>query len=62
MKNWKTTISGIASIISGVALFLNKPEQVQEAIGLVVIGFGLIFAKDHNEKSENLFGGRPNDR
>jgi hypothetical protein len=48
MKNWKTTLSGIASIISGVALFLNKPEQVVEAVGLVSLGFGLIFAKDHN--------------
>jgi hypothetical protein len=48
MKNWKTTLSGIASIIGGVALFFNQPDKLQEAIGMVVIGFGFLSAKDHN--------------
>jgi hypothetical protein len=50
MKNWKTSLSGIASIISGVALFLNRPEQISESMGLVAIGFGLLFARDHDSK------------
>lgn len=48
MKNWKTTISGIASIVSAIAMYVNDPLTINEAIGLVVIGFGLIFAKDNN--------------
>lgn len=48
MKNWKTTLSGIASIIGGIALFVNHPEQIEAAFASVSIGFGLIFAKDHN--------------
>lgn len=48
MKNWKTTLSGIASIISGIALYLNHPDQIEAAITAVTLGFGLLFAKDHN--------------
>ena len=48
MKNWKTTLSGIASIIGGVALFFNQPDKMQEAIGMVIIGIGFLSAKDHN--------------
>jgi len=48
MKNWKTTLSGIASIVAGISLFVNSPEKVNEAVGLVVLGFGLISAKDNN--------------
>ena len=47
-KNWKTTLSGIASIIGGVALFVNHPEQIEAAFAAVSLGFGLIFAKDNN--------------
>jgi uncharacterized membrane protein HdeD (DUF308 family) len=46
MRNWKTTLSGIASIIGGVALFVNSPEQIQEAIVMVIIGFGLVASSD----------------
>ena len=46
MKDWKTTLSGIASFIGGIALFVNNPEKIQEAIGMVVIGLGLIFSAD----------------
>ena len=47
-KNWKTTLSGIASIIGGVALFVNHPDQIEAAFAAVSLGFGLIFAKDNN--------------
>lgn len=61
MKNWKTTLSGIASIIGGIAMFVNNPEQIQEAIGMVIIGAGLLFAKDSNVTGgtvkQNIIGG-----
>lgn len=64
MKNWRTTISGIASIISGVSLYINHPEQIEIAAGMVMAGIGLLLSKDHNVtgKSNNIFGGRPDDR
>ena len=46
MKNWKTTLSGVASIIGAVALFINHPDRIEEAIAMATLGFGLIFAKD----------------
>jgi len=48
MKNWKTTLAGISSIIGGIALFVNQPDKIQEAIGMVIIGVGFLSAKDHN--------------
>lgn len=48
MKNWKTTLAGISAIIAGVALFVNHPEQITEAVSSVSLGFGMLFAKDHN--------------
>ena len=53
MRNWKTTLSGIASIIAGIAMYVNEPTQINEAIGLVIVGFGLIFAKDNNVSGTN---------
>ena len=47
-KNWKTSLAGIASIISGIALYFNHPEQIETALGLVAVGFTGLFAKDHN--------------
>ena len=51
MENWKTTLSGIASIIGAVAMWVNDPLKINEAIGLLVIGIGLIFAKDATTKN-----------
>ena len=48
MKNWKTTLAGLASIIGAIALFVNHPEQISTAITTATVGFGLIFAKDNN--------------
>ena len=53
MKNWKTTLSGIASIISGVALYFNHPEQIEASITSITLGIGLLFAKDHNVTSQD---------
>jgi len=54
MKNWKTTLAGLASIISGISLFVNHPEQIEGAIAAVTLGFGLLFAKDHNVTHSDL--------
>jgi len=45
-KNWKTSLLGIGSIITGVALFF-KGQQV-EAFTAISSGLGLLFAKDHD--------------
>lgn len=45
-KNWKTTILGLGSIITGVGLFF-KGQQL-EAAQAIAAGIGLIFAKDND--------------
>jgi hypothetical protein len=60
MKNWKTTLTGVSSIIGGIALFVNQPDKIQEAIGMVIIGIGFLSAKDHNVSGiQNLGGSNP---
>lgn len=46
MINWKTTLSGIASIITGIVAILNN--HVTEGIAAIVAGVGLLAAKDSN--------------
>jgi len=45
-KNWKTSLLGIGTIVTGIAQFLTGNQA--EAIGLLMSGIGLLFAKDHN--------------
>jgi hypothetical protein len=45
-KNWKTSLLGLGSIVTGVALFLTGDQA--GAIASIMSGFGLMFAKDHN--------------
>jgi hypothetical protein len=45
-KNWKTSLLGIGSIVTGVALFLTGDQA--GAITSIMSGIGLMFAKDHN--------------
>ena len=45
-KNWKTSLLGLRSIITGVALVL-KGNQI-EALSAISSGIGLLFSKDHN--------------
>jgi phage-related protein len=44
IKDWKTTLFGSGTIITGIALILKG--NVNEGIAAIVAGFGLIFAKD----------------
>jgi len=45
-KNWKTSLLGLGSILTGVALFLTGDQA--GAIASIMSGIGLMFAKDHN--------------
>jgi hypothetical protein len=45
-KNWKTSLLGLGSIVTGVALFLTGDQA--GAIASIMSGVGLLFAKDHN--------------
>jgi len=44
-KNWKTSLAGIGSILTGVALFFKGNQA--EGIAAITAGIGLLFAKDH---------------
>ena len=47
MKNWKTTLSGIALIIGAIAMYVNDPTKLNEAIvGVTAGGRGYNFQKD----------------
>lgn len=54
MKSWKTTVSGVLTILAGVAAGgkLILAGQVSEGIGVIITavtaGLGLIAAKDSN--------------
>ena len=71
MKNWRTTLGNIMTAISLIPAALNELGISEMSPNLQKIGIVCAFisfiwtglkTKDHNEKSENLFGGRPNDR
>jgi len=54
-KNWKTTSAGIAAIVGGITrlIFAIKAGEItEEAIATtttsILLGLGLIFAKDSN--------------
>lgn len=49
MKNWKTSLTGIAAIISVAVKLINAPSSLDAAdVGAVLAGIGLLTAKDHN--------------
>lgn len=64
MRNWKTTLSGIALIIGAVAMYVNDQTKINEAIVGVTAGLGLIFAKDNDVSGtgNGLIGTHPKDR
>lgn len=47
VKNWKTTLAGIATILAGVSKAINEGLSV-EALGLIVAGIGLVLGRDYN--------------
>lgn len=48
MKNWKTTLSGLAALLTGATLIVAGDYTT--GVASVVSGIGLIFAKDSNAK------------
>jgi hypothetical protein len=56
-KNWRTTLSGLGSILVGVGSFMNAFFDVDMATepdytaisAAIVVGLGLIFARDGND-------------
>lgn len=54
MKNWKTTVSGVLTILGGIAAGgkLIVAGQMTEGIGVIITavtaGIGLLHAKDNN--------------
>lgn len=49
MKNWKTTVFGITTLLSGIGLIIKG--SIVEGVTAIVSGFGLITAKDFDEKN-----------
>jgi hypothetical protein len=47
LTNWKTTLTGVAGIITGVVMIANG--NVQGGIAAIIAGGGLILAKDGNQ-------------
>ena len=48
MRNWKTTLFGISSIVTGIATIIKG--DIQTGIATIIAGAGLLFAKDHDNK------------
>ena len=48
-KNWKTTLFGITTILTGIATIIKG--DIQTGLAVIVSGAGLIFAKDHDVKN-----------
>lgn len=55
LLNWKTTVAGLAAILTAAGVLLNQiasgsvtPDSLGNFVIAVVAGAGLLFAKDHN--------------
>lgn len=46
MKNWKTTLAGAASLLTGIVQIIKG--DIASGASAIVAGVGLIFAKDNN--------------
>lgn len=46
LKNWKTSLFGLGSAITGIAMIVTG--KVAEGVGLVMTGITGIFSKDHD--------------
>lgn len=47
-KNWKTTVFGITTILSGIGLIIKG--SMVEGVTAIVTGFGLVTAKDYDHE------------
>jgi hypothetical protein len=46
LTNWKTTLSGLAALITGISLIING--QTEAGIAAIITALGLFSAKDSN--------------
>jgi hypothetical protein len=44
IKNWKTSLGGLATVLTGVVMIANK--NTSEGVAAILTGISLIFAKD----------------
>lgn len=44
LKNWKTSLSGLAALLSGVAMYVGGSKM--EGLTAMLVALGLINAKD----------------
>lgn len=51
-KNWKTTICGIASVLGGIKIYITTGD-ISAAMGTIIAGLGLFFAKDYDVTGVN---------
>lgn len=47
LKNWKTTLMGVASVATGISLIASG--NTEGGVSAILAGIGLIFAKDVNQ-------------
>ncbi len=48
MKNWRTTLSGVALIVTGAVLLILDIITWEASLTFFMPGIGLLVAKDHN--------------
>lgn len=56
MRNWKTSLAGIAALISAIAAIIQAPEKAAEptTISSILAGIGLLLAKDWDVSGGSL--------
>ncbi len=62
MKSWKTTLAGVAAILTAVgsaltAIIDNDPTTVMDVgatVAAIMAGIGLILARDNSKTSEDV--------
>lgn len=57
MKSWKTTLAGIAAILTGAGMLFTgiigkSGEEVMTGISSIIAGVGLLTARDNDISSE----------
>lgn len=48
MKNWKTTLAGVAGLISVISKVVGEGKITADDVALALAALGLLFAKDCN--------------
>lgn len=46
MKNWKTTLTGLAMILGAIVSYLNDTTQIETSVTALIAGIGLLLASD----------------